>query len=143
MTLFVLDTDHLSLLNRNNIVVVDRVLTVRSSDSDSLCTTVVNFEEQVAGRLAQIRRVATDPERLVSAYARLSKTFELFARVSILKYGSDADGTFRELRKAGVRIGTQDLRIASIVLVNGGVLVTRNRRDFEKVPELSMQDWSV
>ncbi|MEL7224717.1 MAG: type II toxin-antitoxin system VapC family toxin [Cyanobacteria bacterium J06576_12] len=58
----------------------------------------------------------------------------------ILDYNAVADGYFREFRKAGVRVGTQDLRIASIVLAHGGVLLTRNRRDFEKVAGLSFQD---
>ncbi|WP_414623214.1 type II toxin-antitoxin system VapC family toxin [Calothrix sp. CCY 0018] len=42
-----------------------------------------------------------------------------------------------------IRIGTQDLRIASIVISNDGILVTRNQRDFSRVPDLQFEDWTV
>ena len=36
-----------------------------------------------------------------------------------------------------------DLRIAAITLENSGVLVTRNLRDFQRIPNLVVEDWAV
>jgi len=142
MTLYVMDTGHLSLFERNHPSVVSCVLKSRQSALDDLSTTVISMQEQLEGRLAQIRR-ARDSEPLSLAYVRLKRTFKLFADLDVLDYSTVADTHFREFRKAGVRIGTQDLRIASIVLLSEGVLLTRNLRDFEKVPGLKIQDWSI
>lgn len=139
MTLYVMDTDHLSLFERNDPRVVERVLMVRKGMVDDLFTTVVTMQEQLEGRLAQVRR-ARDSARLMLAYRRLQETFGLFSDLDILNYNATADEYFRGFRKGGVRIGTQDLRIA---LSNEGIILTRNLRDFEKVPGLVIQDWSA
>jgi tRNA(fMet)-specific endonuclease VapC len=36
-----------------------------------------------------------------------------------------------------------DLRIASIAIANQMTLLTRNRVDFERVPGLMFEDWTV
>lgn len=46
------------------------------------------------------------------------------------------------LRRLRIRIGTMDLRIASIALAHGAKLLTRNSVDFAKVPELTIEDWT-
>ena len=54
--MYILDTDHLSLYSRNNPELIDQL----RAQSDSLITTVVNVEEQLRGRLAQIAAVKED-----------------------------------------------------------------------------------
>jgi tRNA(fMet)-specific endonuclease VapC len=42
-----------------------------------------------------------------------------------------------------IRVGTQDLRIASIVLANQGILLSRNARDFDRFPNLIVENWTI
>jgi tRNA(fMet)-specific endonuclease VapC len=50
---------------------------------------------------------------------------------------------FTELRRQKIRIGTRDLRIAATALVHDLTLVTRNHKDFFRVPALRIEDWSA
>jgi len=63
--------------------------------------------------------------------------------VTILKYDSHAEVHFQTFRTQKIRIGTQDLRIAAIVLSQNATLVTCNRQDFEHIPTLKIEDWSL
>lgn len=141
MTLYVIDTDILSLYQRNHPQVCDRILFARQN-SMTLTTTIVTVEEQYAGRLAQIQKAKT-PELLITAYDRLTTTFSLFSQLEILGYNRMADDYFRQFRQQGIRIGTQDLRIASISLAHNATVVTRNQKDFGQVPSLIIEDWSL
>ncbi|MBW4601459.1 MAG: type II toxin-antitoxin system VapC family toxin [Calothrix sp. FI2-JRJ7] len=56
---------------------------------------------------------------------------------------SKSDAIYQSLKAQRIRIGTQDLRIASIVLANNAILLTRNLQDFNKVPELIIQHRTI
>jgi tRNA(fMet)-specific endonuclease VapC len=43
---------------------------------------------------------------------------------------------------ASFKIGRTDLRIAATALENGAIVVTRNIRDFQQIPALTIEDWS-
>jgi tRNA(fMet)-specific endonuclease VapC len=63
--------------------------------------------------------------------------------ITIIGFDAQAQSILRRLRTQGIRIGTQDLRIAAIVLSQDATLVTRNVRDFATIPTLDMKDWSL
>lgn len=46
-----------------------------------------------------------------------------------------------QLELRGQNIGILDTMIAAIVLVNHGILVTNNTKEFVRVPDLRIQDW--
>jgi tRNA(fMet)-specific endonuclease VapC len=136
--LYILDSDHVTLHQRREPAVVRRLAGV---PSNQVSVPIVTVEEQMRGWLAVIRRAPT-PERLVAAYASLHRAVTYFAQVHILDYSEDAASHFAALRAQQIRIGTHDLRIAATALAINGILVTRNRRDFQQVPGLLLEDWS-
>ncbi|KAB8315423.1 type II toxin-antitoxin system VapC family toxin [Tolypothrix campylonemoides VB511288] len=138
MAIYILDTDHLSLYGRNHPIVVARLQAIQVQ----LTTTAINVEEQLRGRLAQIAE-ARDGATLSSAYQRLVETVMMLSEFDVLQYDTKSREIYQELKGQRIRVGTQDLRIASITLAYKGILLTRNLQDFEKVPGLSIQDWSI
>lgn len=139
MTPYVLDTDHVTLVQRGHPRVVKRLATVSSQD---LSTTVITAEEQIRGWLKQIRRASSRSE-LQAAYSGFRASLEQFNSVNLLDFDEAAAEIYRSLRSQRIRIGTLDLRIAAIVLSVEGILVTRNSRDFSQVPHLHIEDWSA
>jgi len=107
-----------------------------------LTTTVINVEEQLRGRLAQVAEAKDDPKQAI-AYQRLVETVLLLSEFQVLPYDESSQACYQSLKTQRLRIGTQDLRIAAIALAHNGILLTRNLRDFEKVPGLVLQDWSI
>jgi tRNA(fMet)-specific endonuclease VapC len=52
-----------------------------------------------------------------------------------------AEALLREWRQKKIRGSTHDLRMAASCVVHSVTLVTRNRRDFEHIPGLSVEFW--
>jgi tRNA(fMet)-specific endonuclease VapC len=142
VTLWILDTDHLSLLERGNVPIQQRLQHMQAS---SVVITIVTAEEKVKGRLAAINRLSgmDKIDRLAEAYNALQMTLDDLKTFPILPFSDLARDHYRELLQQKLRVGSHDLRIAAISLSVGGILVTRNRRDFEWVSRLQIEDWSV
>ncbi len=135
--MYVFDTDHISLYGRDFPAIVERVTFTQTP----LITTVVTVEEQIRGRMKQLAETKTDTTRS-QVYEWLTETIRFLNAFEVLQYTVEAQQTFVRLRSERVRIGTRDLRIASIALVHGGIVLTRNRKDFAQVPGLVIEDWS-
>ena len=80
---------------------------------------------------------------MARGYTELEGVLDTFARAQVLPFSAAAADVYDELRKRRVRVGAMDLRIASIVIANQMTLLTRNTVDFERVPNLAFEDWTV
>jgi tRNA(fMet)-specific endonuclease VapC len=70
------------------------------------------------------------------------ETVRFFASIQVVPFDARCEQRYQALRAQRVRVGAQDLRIAATALTHGLTLVTRNRRDFARVPGLPIEDWS-
>ena len=128
MTLYILDTDHLSLILRGHSEIRERLTQIRP---EQIAISIITAEEQLRGRLAQVNRAVG--EMRITTYRYLHKAISDLAKLNILDYDPESDRVYRQLRAQGIRVGSQDLRIASIALANRGIVVTRNHSDFGRV----------
>ena len=138
--MIVLDTDHLVVLELMRSDVANRLVEGLVHADEDIATTIVSVEEQMRGWLAAIHGAAS-PQNQIAPYQRLQRLFDFFADWEILPWNQQAADKFEELRKNRVRIGTMDLKIASIALVRDALLLTSNLRDFQRVPGLRVEDW--
>jgi len=141
MSRYILDTDCFSLWRKNDPMIVQRV----KLNAENLAVTIVTVEEGIRGRFKVIKDASqpSQADKLVWAYTKLWDTLDDFKNLNILKFDQNAFTIYTEFRRQRIRIGTQHLRIAAIVLANNAILVTRNNQDFSQVPDLVQEDWTI
>ena len=86
MSLWVLDTDSISLIQRDEPLARQRF---NALSYEQVAVTIISVEEQMRGRLNGIKR-ASLPEQQISAYARLRETTNYFNGVKLLDFDKAA-----------------------------------------------------
>lgn len=137
-----LDTDHISFLGRGNAEGIRLRRRLASLPIEEIHVSIVSFEEQTRGWLSIMAQAKTLPA-LVDAYAHLERHLEFYGSMPIAVFDGRAAEQLRKLQTPRLRIGTMDLRIASVALANNALLLSRNLRDFGRVPGLRVEDWTT
>jgi tRNA(fMet)-specific endonuclease VapC len=137
----ILDTDHFNILQIGKGPSYEALAARMDNSADQqFATTVVTYEEHMRGWLAGIRR-ARDVVSEVRPYDQLIKLVRFFQAWTILRFDENSAARFLDFRRARVRIGTLDLKIASIALEHGATLLSANDKDFSQVPGVHVEDW--
>jgi tRNA(fMet)-specific endonuclease VapC len=136
MSLFVLDTDVLSLYYHGDPIVVR---SIDAQPATALAISIMTVDEQLTGWYTLTRRVRR-PVEIAQAYAHLADAVVRLARWRILPFTESAIARVAQLKALRLSVGLMDLRIAAIALEHGAIVVTRNRRDFGRIPGLSIED---
>lgn len=109
---------------------------------DAVGVSAVTAEETLRGRLAGLSQARYGSQRIVR-YRLLLESLDLLSQFSLVLYDLASENHFQHLRSLRLNVGAQDLKIAAVSLANNIVLLTRNRRDFGRIPGLQIDDWSV
>ena len=85
---------------------------------------------------------AKEATSVVRGYERLQRVLSNFSEAQVVPFNNAAASVFDALREQRVRIGTMDLRIASITLAHDMTVLSRNLVDFNRVPGLTGENWT-
>lgn len=110
------------------------------SAGEPLAIPIVAIEEQCKGWLAKLGRTR-DVHQQITPYRRLAEFFDFLAEWDVIALSEVAADRFAELRRKKIRIGSQDLKIAAIAIAENALLLSANLADFQKVPELRVDNW--
>ncbi len=129
--MFVLDTNTLVYFFRGEGEVARRLLSTAPADIGVPTVVVYELETGIA--------------KSKDAAKRRGQLDQLLQVVAVLPFGTaeaKAAAVLRaRLEQDGAPIGPMDTLIAGTALTHRGVLVTRNVREFGRVPGLTVQDW--
>jgi tRNA(fMet)-specific endonuclease VapC len=140
--MIVLDTDHISFLERAESPERERLLArLESPGTPEPVVTIISYEEQVRGWLAKVKSARSLRDQ-VDAYRRLQWQLEHYCAFKVLGFDERAAAVFQGLKRLKLGAGTMDLKLAAIVLSEEATLLSRNLRDFEQVPGLKVEDWT-
>jgi tRNA(fMet)-specific endonuclease VapC len=141
MSLWILDTDHVSLLLKRN----PQVSLWAVELGVDVAITVITVQELFNGWIVRIND-AKDTEDLVRLYEKLSHTISLCKQVKVAEFDQAAGDCYQRilietpsLEKKRLR---KDMRIAAIALSLQATVVTRNYQDFSQVSGLRLEDWT-
>ncbi|MCE9530039.1 MAG: type II toxin-antitoxin system VapC family toxin [Planctomycetes bacterium] len=141
--MILLDTDHLTLLKYTANPRCQALLArMKASDDQAIGTTIVSVEEQWRGWFAVIARHHR-VHRQVKAYEELVELHAFLSSWTIVPFDERAADRFEHIRSSGVRIGSMDLKIASIALLHDALVLSANLQDFQKVPGLRVENWLI
>jgi tRNA(fMet)-specific endonuclease VapC len=134
-----LDTDSFSLHQVGHELFLSRF---RVAIEDPAIT-IVTQVEALRGRHDALVK-AEDGSRLLNAQQGLARTVKHLALFRVIPFDEAAAAEFDRLRqsKGMKKIGRGDLLIAAVTLANRATLVTRNLKDFRRVPGLRVENWA-
>jgi len=130
--IFMLDTDIcIYIIKRKPIRVLDRF---KKAEISEITISSITLSELLFGVSK-----SSKPEQNLMALT------QFVAPLDILPYGDEAAQYYGELRarleKQGTPIGSLDMLIAAHALSISGTLITNNEKEFNRVPNLNIENW--
>jgi tRNA(fMet)-specific endonuclease VapC len=119
---YLLDTDHISFLQRRNCqefkILIRRMSQFSMRD---FALSIVSFHEQTLGAHNLINRAKTN-NNIIRGYNLLSEILKGFATAPVINFDAQATLIFEQMREQKIQVATMDLRIGCIAIANNLIL---------------------
>jgi len=129
--LFLLDTNVLIEIRRNNPMVVKRLL---SRSPIEICYSVISLGELHKGLIQQT------PEKAAVLWEQWRGILAPFTPINFTAPAAVLWGQLLHTTRKQP-IGARDLLIAATALADGMTVVTHNVKEFQRIPTLLLNDW--
>jgi tRNA(fMet)-specific endonuclease VapC len=139
MSLWILDTDHVSLFLEGNPHIREQA----AGKFPNVAITIITVQEIFNGWTGRINN-PTYSHQQVRLYTKLWEATELFRSIPVLNFTEIAQDYHQKLlenKELAKKRLEKDTKIAAIALANKGIVVTRNHKDFSLVPNLAIENW--
>jgi tRNA(fMet)-specific endonuclease VapC len=140
---YLLDTDHLSVLQRRTGAAYQNLLVRMAGCALSdFGVSIVTVHEQFLGIHDYINR-AKRLSDLIVGYVMFSDALKDYLAFDVVEFDDEALQCFDALSRQKKQLAVMDARIASTAQSRDLIVLTRNSRDFAKVPGLKFEDWTI
>ncbi len=140
---YLLDTDHLSILQKSKGQDYENLSNrMEKLPISEFAVSIVTVHEQFLGSNVYISRSQSSTD-LVRGYEFMNKLVKSFKVIPVIGFEELAATMFQDFKSRKIKMATMDLRIAAIAMSKQLVLLTRNHKDFVKVPGLVIEDWTT
>lgn len=140
---YLIDTDHLSVLQRRTGAAYQNLLVRMAGCALSdFGVSIVTVHEQFLGIHDYINR-AKRLSDLIVGYVMFSDALKDYLAFDVVEFDDAALQCFDALSRQKKQLAVMDARIASTAQSRGLIVLTRNNRDFAKVPGLKFEDWTI
>lgn len=137
MKLYLLDTDTITHYLRNH---PRLLISIGAQSAINIELPIVAIEEIWGGWSLASKRAKDDAGRGL-AYDRLTESLNRISHWSIRSFAEAAIVRYAHLKSLRLNVRANDLKIAAIAMEAGGIVVSRNLRDFRRVPNLEVENW--
>lgn len=110
-------------------------------DDHDFAASIITFHEQAIGAHKAIQN-ARNEVQLRLGYNLMQRAFIDYQRFTVVAFEEREQAVFHNF-PGNLRVNVMDLRIAAIAIANNLTLLSRNLRDFARVPGLRVEDWTV
>jgi tRNA(fMet)-specific endonuclease VapC len=139
MSLYIFDTDSITHYQLGNALLLRNMM---RHLGHTFAISVITVEEQLVGWQRALRQ-AKDDRRREAIYEQMARAVEFLAGWRVFAYPVSAMNRHAAFMRQRLNVGSNDVKIAAIALEYGATVVTRNLRDFRRIPGIVAEDWVI